>query len=59
MTAVFSKIKEFPELAEGLKYFVRKVVRKSDIASSKQDKEIVRWGCKVIGDALSASHLTE
>jgi len=55
LTTVFSKIKEFPELVEGLKYFLRKVVRKSDIASSKQDKETVRWGCKLIGDALSAS----
>ena len=48
------RVKEFPELVEGLKYFLRKVVRKSDIAS-KQDKETVKWGCKLIGDALSAS----
>ncbi|MCJ1247700.1 suppressor of glycerol defect [Trapelia coarctata] len=52
---VFLKVKEFPELVEGLKYFLRKVVRKSDIASTKQDKETVKWGCKVIGDTLSAS----
>lgn len=55
LTAVFSKLKEFPELVEGLKYFLRKVVRKSDITGMKQDKGTVKWGCKVIGDALSAS----
>jgi len=55
LTNVFLKVKEFPELVEGLKYFLRKVVRKSDITSSKQDEETVKWGCEVIGDALSAS----
>ena len=50
---IFLKPKEMPEMASGLGYFLKKVVSKTDIAGSKADKAIVKWGCKVASDALS------
>ncbi|KAL2045718.1 hypothetical protein N7G274_002149 [Stereocaulon virgatum] len=51
---IFLKPKEIPELAGGLHYFLRKVVSKTDIFGSDSDKETVRWGCRVAGNALTA-----
>ena len=51
---VFLKAKEIAEMASGLSYFLRKVVSKSDITASRMDGAIVKWGCKVACDALSA-----
>jgi len=50
----FLKSKEMSEMAAGLRYFLKKVVSTSDIAGSKQDRETVRWGCRVASDALKA-----
>ena len=51
---VFLKPKEIAEMASGLRYFLKKVVSKSDITASKMDRAMVKWGCKVACDALSA-----
>ena len=50
---IFLKPKEIPEMAGGLRYFLKKVVSKTDVAGTKLDKETVKWGCKVASDALS------
>lgn len=50
---IFLKPKEIPEMAGGLRYFLKKVVSKTDVAGSTLDNETVRWGCKVASDALS------
>ena len=50
---IFLKPKEIYEMASGLRYFLKKVVSKSDIAGSKADQEVVSWGCKAACDALS------
>ena len=50
---IFLKPKEIPEMAGGLRYFLKKVVGKTDVAGSKHDNETVKWGCKVASDALS------
>ena len=50
---IFLKPKEISGMAGGLRYFLKKVVSKTDIAGSKLDNEIVRWGCKVASDALT------
>lgn len=50
---IFLKPKEIPEMASGLRYFLKKVVSKTDIAGSKADQAIVKWGCRVACDALS------
>ncbi|CAD6564653.1 MAG: suppressor of glycerol defect [Alectoria sarmentosa] len=45
--------KEMPEMASGLRYFLTKVVSKTDVAGSKVDQATVKWGCKVACHALS------
>jgi nucleolar MIF4G domain-containing protein 1 len=49
---IFIKAKDVPDLAPGLRFFLKKVVSKTDLAGSRQDSETVRWGCKVAGDVL-------
>ena len=51
---IFLRPKEIPEMANGLHYFIKKVLRKSQIAGSEADCAIVKWGCNVVADALAA-----
>ena len=51
---VFLKPKEMPDMAQGLQYFLRKVVSKTDIVNNKADLDTVKWGCRVARDALKA-----
>lgn len=51
---VFLKSKEAPDMVQGLRYFLRRVVSKTDIAGSREKQATVRWGCKVARDALKA-----
>ncbi|KAK4695224.1 nucleolar MIF4G domain-containing protein 1, partial [Lecanoromycetidae sp. Uapishka_2] len=53
MLNIFVKPKEALEMAGGLRYFLKKVVSKTDVAGGKLEKEMVRWGCKIAGDALT------
>ncbi|KAL6721290.1 suppressor of glycerol defect [Lecanora helva] len=50
---MFLKPKEMPSIAGGLKYFLKKCIRKTDIVSSNVDKETVKWACSVACAALS------
>ena len=50
---IFLKPKEISEMAGGLRYFLKKTVSKTDVAGSKLNNDIVRWGCKVASDALT------
>ncbi|KAL1958534.1 hypothetical protein VTO42DRAFT_4398 [Malbranchea cinnamomea] len=49
---VFMRIRDTPQVVTGLIYFIRKVVAKSDIVSSKKEKKTLRWGCRVALDTL-------
>lgn len=51
---ILLKIEQAPQLARGLQYFLKKVVNKTDVAGSRKDKDTVKWGCKVAGNALMA-----
>jgi nucleolar MIF4G domain-containing protein 1 len=51
---VLSKVKDTPELIRGLQYFLRKVVRKTDIAGGKKEKATIKWACEIAGDTLEA-----
>ncbi|MDI1485215.1 MAG: suppressor of glycerol defect [Ramalina farinacea] len=53
MMKIFLRPKEMPEMANGLHYFIKKVLRKSRIAGSEADCAIVKWGCNVVADALA------
>ncbi len=50
----FLKVRETPQVARGLQYFLKKVVSKTDVAGGRAEGETVRWACKVAGDALAA-----
>ncbi|KXX78530.1 Suppressor of glycerol defect protein 1 [Madurella mycetomatis] len=53
----FSAVDPAPDLARGLQYFLKKVVRKSDLAGGKKNAKLVQDGCKLaeaaVKDALS------
>jgi len=49
---IFTKIGDTPQLIRGLQYFMKKVVSKTDIAGGKEDKETIKWACKVARDTL-------
>ncbi|KAG8529380.1 uncharacterized protein KY384_006016 [Bacidia gigantensis] len=46
--------KEMPRMATSLQYFMKTIMKKSNIASSKRDRNIVKWGCRVASGALSS-----
>lgn len=50
---VFLRPKEMPEMANGLRYFLKKVVSRTDIVGSKVDRAVIKRACKVACDALS------
>lgn len=50
---IFMKTKDTSQVARGLQYFLKKVVSNTDVAGGKAEKQTVRWGCKVAGDALT------
>lgn len=49
---VMLRIKDTPQLITGLQYFLKKVVRKTDIAGGKEEKLTVKWACKVALETL-------
>ncbi|MCJ1435402.1 suppressor of glycerol defect [Xylographa pallens] len=49
---IFLKLKDHPDLLTGMQYFLKKVVSRTDVASSKQDRGTVKWACKVIDRGL-------
>ncbi|KAM5465065.1 suppressor of glycerol defect [Microsporum audouinii] len=53
LMAIFMKTTETPQVVAGLRYFIRKIVTKSDVVSSKRDKKLVKWACKTALDTLS------
>jgi nucleolar MIF4G domain-containing protein 1 len=51
---IFTKAKDIPQLVIGLRYFLRKIVSKTDIAGGKEERTTVKWACKIAGDTLEA-----
>ncbi|KAI9735989.1 MAG: suppressor of glycerol defect [Cirrosporium novae-zelandiae] len=49
---IFASVKDAPPIIAGLRYFVRKVVRKTDVAGGKKEREVVKWGWRVAYDTL-------
>lgn len=52
---VFLRAGESASLIQGLKYFVKKVLRKSDLVTSKKETRMVHWACGAIDDILSSA----
>ena len=55
---IFLKAKDAPDVVHGLRFFLKKVVSKTDFAGSRKDLATIRWGCKVARDALKAIPLS-
>jgi nucleolar MIF4G domain-containing protein 1 len=47
ITKVFGGVEAAPDLAMGLHYFLKKVVRKSDLAGGKKNTKLLKEGCKM------------
>ncbi|KAI9762734.1 MAG: suppressor of glycerol defect [Geoglossum simile] len=56
---VFMQVTGMPQLARGLGYFVKKVVSKTDVAGGKVERDTVRWGCRIAGNALRAIEMSK
>jgi nucleolar MIF4G domain-containing protein 1 len=52
VTNIISNIKDTPQVAEGLYYFMKRVVSKTDISGGKAEMETIRWGCKIAAGVL-------
>jgi nucleolar MIF4G domain-containing protein 1 len=44
---IILNVKDAPHIAEGLHYFMKRVVSKTDIAGGAAEKATIRWGCKI------------
>ncbi|RFU31974.1 hypothetical protein B7463_g4354, partial [Scytalidium lignicola] len=51
---IFLKVKETPQLITELQYFLKMVVAKTDIAGGKQEKDTVKWACKIARKTLES-----
>lgn len=49
---IFAMCKDTPHVTTGLRHFLKKVVRHTDLASSKAEERLVKWGCGVAIDTL-------
>ena len=47
VTKVFAGVEAAPDMARGLQYFLKKVVRKSDLAGGKKNTKLLKEGCKM------------
>ena len=52
LSCIFSDAKDFPDLAQGLQYFVQRVMMSSDIAREHARAEVIYWACEKIEDVL-------
>ncbi|KAK0713823.1 hypothetical protein B0T26DRAFT_678107 [Lasiosphaeria miniovina] len=54
IAAAFKTAETAPPLARGLQWFMKKVIRKSDLAGSKENAEHVKEACKIAESVLEA-----
>ncbi|KAK3941204.1 hypothetical protein QBC46DRAFT_383519 [Diplogelasinospora grovesii] len=63
ISKVFRGLEGVPELARGLQWFIKKVVRKSDLAGGKAETKAVKEACKLaeaaLTQALTAAEIME
>ena len=52
LAQIFAKCRETPQVMAGLRHFLRKVVRHTDLTNSKSESRMVKWGCGVAVDTL-------
>ena len=49
---LFTTPKEMPDMASGVRNFVKKVVRKSDLVAGKAERERLKGGCDVVCESM-------
>jgi len=54
VSSIIARVKDIPQVINGLQYFLKKVVSKTDVAGGKEEKKTVKWACKVADDTLRA-----
>ncbi len=47
------KVKDTPQMARGLQYFLKKVVSITDVVAQDEEKRVIKWGCRISVDALA------
>lgn len=52
---IFLLPKEMAGMAKAFRHFIKKVVSKTDVAGSETDRETIKWGCELVGDALQTT----
>ncbi|KAK3301500.1 uncharacterized protein B0H64DRAFT_471409 [Chaetomium fimeti] len=52
---IFGGVEGSPDLARGLQYFLKKVVRKSDLAGGKKNAKLLKEGCKMAEAVVQAA----
>ncbi|KAI9723740.1 MAG: hypothetical protein M1812_001040 [Candelaria pacifica] len=50
---IIMRVKDTPQMARGLQYFFKKIVSKTDVTAGDEEKETVKWGCRIAVDALT------
>jgi nucleolar MIF4G domain-containing protein 1 len=55
VTKVFAGVDAAPDLARGLQYFLKKVIRKSDLAGGKTSTKMLKEGCKMAEAVVQAA----
>ncbi|CAD0083218.1 unnamed protein product [Aureobasidium vineae] len=50
---VFARAQDVPDMVQGLRYFIEKVVRKAEIANGKKERKAVKDGCVAAIEALT------
>ena len=59
LRVVFGRAEDAPQIVSGLQLFMRQVVAQSDLAVSRRERSILKWGSKVAIDTLKMLKLTE
>ena len=49
---VFARCRDAPQIIRGLRHFLKRVIKNTDLAISKAEAEQVRWGCGIAMDTL-------
>lgn len=61
LAKIFARCKDTPQIIGGLRHFLKRVVKQTDLASSEVELRLIRWGCGVAIDTLrvvSAGHMS-
>jgi nucleolar MIF4G domain-containing protein 1 len=52
LAKIFARCKDTPQVTGALRHFLKRVVRHSELTSSKAEARLVKWGCEVAIDTL-------